>query len=207
MLPIGITIYFAALVYNSSGRFFRSLYRLVSGGSDIPPPIQPALPIVGLVALLLLIYLVGLLARTYIGSRVVATGEWLIATLPFIRDIYGATKQISRSLFERSETTLTRAALIEYPRRGIWVLGFVTGRTNGRLIAGKELLAVLIPTSPMPASGFVVFVEPQEVIPLDLSAEEAFRIVISGGFLVPTKPDGTPLATVQPPAGAARSLQ
>ena len=110
---------------------------------------------------------------------------------PIVRDIYKAVQQIAHTLFGPQEVKFSRAALIEYPRRGVYALCFVVQSVGGRLPPLPEgYTAVLVPTSPVPASGMVVLVPSEEVLPLEISVEEALKYVVSAGFLLPEKPQG-----------------
>ncbi|GGM97469.1 transporter [Thermus composti] len=189
LLPLLVTLYFLGWVYTYSGGYIQAFLRLLD--LEVPRPYQPLLPFVGLFLAAVLIYLVGTLAENYLGRRLLQSLERSLLLLPLVRDIYKAVQQIAHTLFGQQEVKFSRAAVIEYPRRGLYTLCFVVQPVNRRLPPLPEgYTAVLVPTSPVPASGMVILVPSEEVIPLEISVEEALKYVVSAGFLLPEKPQG-----------------
>jgi uncharacterized membrane protein len=186
LLPLLVTLYFLAWVYTSSGGLIATFLRAL--GLEAPPSLKPILPFVGLLLAVVLIYLVGLLTENYLGRRLILSLERSLTVFPIVRDIYKAVQQIASTLFSRSEVRFARAAAIEYPRRGLYTLCFVVQPVGRRLPPLPEgYVAVLVPTSPVPASGMVILVPEAEVLPLEISVEEALRYVVSAGFLLPER--------------------
>jgi uncharacterized membrane protein len=187
LLPLLVTLYFLGWVYTYSGGYIQTVLRLVN--LEVPRVYQPALPFVGLFLAGVLIYLVGTLAENYLGRRLIVSLERSLLLIPIVRDIYKAVQQIAHTLFGQKEVKFSRAAVIEYPRRGLYTLCFVVQPVEDRLPPLPEgYTAVLVPTSPVPASGMVILVPSEEVIPLEISVEEALKYVVSAGFLLPEKP-------------------
>jgi uncharacterized membrane protein len=150
---------------------------------------------VGFLLAAALIYLVGALAEHYLGRNLIASLERSFLLLPIVRDIYRAVQQITHTLFGQKEVKFSRVAVFEYPRRGLYTLCFVVQPVESRLPPLPEgYTAVLVPTSPIPASGMVVLVPSEEVIPLEISVEDAIKYVASAGFLLPEKPSGPSIA-------------
>lgn len=145
-------------------------------------------PGMGLTATILLIMLVGVLGRNVAGSRLVGIGERIITRTPVARTVYGAAKQLVEAVTLPEHKQFKRVVAIEYPRRGIYAIGFATGRTrmpaNGE---NGELVAVFIPSTPTPVSGMVVLVPQNEVIELDTSTEDAIKFLVSGGLALPSR--------------------
>lgn len=198
LLPLLVTLYFLGLVYAYSGGYIQGFLQLLS--LEVPRPYQPVLPFVGLLLAVALVYLVGTLAENYLGRRLIGSLERSLLLFPIVRDIYKAVQQIAHTLFGHQEVRFSRAAAIEYPRKGLYTLCFVVQPVGGRLPPLPEgYTAVLVPTSPVPASGMVVLVPSEEVIPLEISVEEALKYVVSAGFLLPEKPSG-PLTSLPPRA-------
>lgn len=142
----------------------------------------------GLVITLVLIALVGVLVRTLIGKRLIAFWESIIGRIPFIRGIYGAAKQLTEAVLMTGEKSFSRVVLIEYPRKGLYCIGFVTGQTGGEVATkfeGKKMLNIFVPSTPNPTTGYYMILPESDVIPLDISAEDAFRMIISGGLSIP----------------------
>jgi uncharacterized membrane protein len=159
-----------------------------------------AIPGLGLVILAVFLTLVGALTANFIGRYVHRFFERLLARMPVVRSIYGATKQIFETVFAQKSNAFREAVLVEYPRRGIWTVAFVTGRTGGEIadVSADELVTVFIPTTPNPTSGFLLFLPRKDVAPLSMTVEEAIKMVVSGGIVTP--PDRRPLGKRQAPA-------
>jgi len=142
--------------------------------------------LIGLLLALVLIMAVGALVRTYVGKRLISFGESLIDRIPFIRSVYNAVKQLTETVFRVDETkNFNRVVLIEYPRKGIRSIGFVTSRTRGQIsrkLRNNNLLNIFIPSTPNPTTGYYLVIPEEDVIEMDLTPEEAFRIIISGGL-------------------------
>tara|TARA_Y100000815_G_scaffold245979_1_gene245214 strand:- start:326 stop:769 length:444 start_codon:yes stop_codon:yes gene_type:complete len=107
--------------------------------------------------------------------------------MPVVRSVYSAIKQIFETILAQQSNAFREAVLIEYPRRGIWAIGFITGTTKGEVqnLTLEETVNIFLPTTPNPTSGFLLFVPREEVVPLDMSVEEAVKMVISGGIVTP----------------------
>ncbi|MGQ9754001.1 MAG: DUF502 domain-containing protein [Thermaceae bacterium] len=186
LLPLLVSLYFLGWVYTSSGSLIQRV--LLALGLEVSPGMRPLLPFFGLLLTLLLIYLIGLLTENYLGRRLINLLERPIIAFPILRDIHKAVQQIASTLFGRTEVKFARAALIEYPRQGVYTLCFVVQPVGDKLPPLPEgYVAVLVPTSPVPASGMVVLVPQEEVLPLEISVEEALRYVVSAGFLLPER--------------------
>jgi uncharacterized membrane protein len=189
--PVAITFYLAWI-------FINFLDRQV--GMVLPDKYNPATylpfgaPGLGLVITASALILIGFLTANYVGRYVHRTGERVLARLPVVRSIYSATKQIFETVFSSQSNAFREAVLFEYPRKGLWTVGFITGKTQGEIQAVSEdkLVNVFVPTTPNPTSGFLLFVPKKDLIPLSMTVEEAIKMVISGGLVVP--PDRRPPA-------------
>ncbi|MGB0498476.1 MAG: DUF502 domain-containing protein [Rubricella sp.] len=151
-------------------------------GNDVPG--------FGLVIFFLFTALVGALAKGIMGRSILRWGENLVDRLPLVRSIYNGIKQIAETILNQSNTTFSTAALIEYPRPGIWAVAFVSTETRGE-VAEKlddELLSVFLPTTPNPTSGFLLFVPRRDVVLLDMEVEDAAKLIISAGLVTPPTP-------------------
>jgi len=149
-----------------------------------------ALSVAGFLVALLLVCMVGALLASVVGKGLWRRIEKFIMNTPFLKQVYPYVKQITDFLLvrDRKEKLFSRVVAVEYPRKGIWSIGFVTGSGIKKLAENvkKELLTVLIPTSPTPFTGFVIMVPKQETIELDISIEEALRFAVSGGVITPS---------------------
>jgi len=174
-LPVAVTFSIIAWL-------FRLVDRLL--GWLLPPLIGREIPGLGLVASVIAIFFIGALATNVLGRRVVGFFERLMLRIPLARSIYSATKSISDTIFLQRRAAFQRPVLVEWPRQGLFTIGFVTGETRGLPGAsGDRGLNVFVVTTPNPTTGFLMFVPESDVRPLEMSVEDALKIVISGGIV------------------------
>jgi len=161
---------------------------------------------IGVVAFLIFTVIVGWLAKGIIGKSLINWAESVVHNLPVVRSVYKGLKQIAETVFAQSEASFEKACLIEYPRKGIWAIAFVAtsakGEVDAKLPEDAGKTAVFLPTTPNPTSGFLLFLPKSDVIELDMTVEDAAKLVISAGLVYP---DGstampTPIGEVRPPA-------
>lgn len=156
-------------------------------------------PGVGVAVFLVFTVVMGYFTKGFIGRTLVNWGERIVEAMPVVRSIYNAVKQIADTILARSAPTFDRACLVEYPRQGIWATAFISTTTRGeigeRLGADKdEMISVFLPTTPNPTSGFLLFVPRRDVIELDMSIEDAAKLIISAGLVYPDSRKGTLVA-------------
>ena len=160
----------------------------------VPAPYRPGawldidIPGFGLLIFLLFTTFVGYLARKVFGRQLIRFGETLIARMPVVRWIYNALKQIVETILSQSASSFQQACLIEYPRRGTWAIAFVATDTKGELLekSGEErMISLFLPTTPNPTSGFLLFLPARDVHLLDMTVEEAAKLVIFAGLVSP----------------------
>ncbi len=144
-------------------------------------------PGIGIVMVVIIFLLTGILTQYLLGRRLIGSGERILARIPLISRIYRAVKQIRDVFFDRGGAVFQRVCLVEYPRPGLMAVAFVTSAEQGlvQLAVGKELIAVFVPTTPNPTSGYLVYLPPDEVTFLDITVEEAMKLVVSGGAYIP----------------------
>ena len=137
----------------------------------------------GVVVFLLFTTFVGWIAKGFLGRSLIRFGENLVRRMPVVRSIYSGVKQIAETVFAQSDRSFEKACLIEYPRKGIWAIGFIStdakGEVKYKVKAKSDLLSVFVPTTPNPTSGFMLFFPRSDVIELDMSIEDAAKLVIS----------------------------
>ncbi len=170
----------------------------------IPDTIQPEKYIginlrgVGMIIFLIFTILVGWIAKGLMGRSLLRFAENLVARMPVVRSIYSGVKQIAETVFAQSERSFEKACLIEYPRRGIWAIGFISttakGEVAGSAATTSPLVGVFVPTTPNPTSGFLLFFPTDDIIELEMTVEDAAKLVISAGLVYPNPKDPT-----QPP--------
>lgn len=149
----------------------------------------------GVAVFLIFTIFVGWLAKGYLGRSFLRWGEGLVGRMPVVRSIYNGVKQIAETVFVKSEANFQQACLIEYPRKDIWVIGFVSSEAKGEVAAhcgDGPLSAIFVPTTPNPTSGFLLFVPTKDVIMLDMSIEDAGKLTISAGLVYPPEQDDEP---------------
>lgn len=145
------------------------------------------IPGLGVLMAVVLLTVLGALTANLFGRTVVGYGERLVGRMPLVRNIYGALKQIFETVVTQSQQSFRDVALIEYPRRGLYSIAFVTTVTKGEIQyrADEEIVSVFLPTTPNPTSGFLLFVPRKDIIVLDMSVEDAAKMVISAGLVAP----------------------
>ncbi len=159
----------------------------------VPPPLRPEnlfgfrIPGLGVILTFLLLVATGALAANFFGKRLIEGWERLLARIPLVSWVYGGVKQVAETLLSPQAEAFRKVLLLEYPRKGIWSLGFQTAATLDEVQARteKEVICVFVPTTPNPTSGFIMLVPKDEVTELDMSVDEALRMVISLGVVVP----------------------
>lgn len=159
----------------------------------LPPDWQPAnllgfsIPGFGVIIALSILLLTGMLAANLFGRRFVEMWERILNRIPLVRSIYSSVKQISSTIFDPSGKSFRKVVLLEYPRKGLWSIGFLTNDTMGDELCSVDdtLVSVFIPTTPNPTSGFIIMTRKDEITELNMNVEEAFKFVISMGVIIP----------------------
>jgi uncharacterized membrane protein len=149
-----------------------------------------AIPGIGVLLAVMIITMIGFLTANFIGRSIVNLGERFLSRMPLIRNIYSGLKQIFQTVLSDQSGSFSEVGLLEYPRKGLWAIVFIAtetrGEVNRRLLAdGNETYSVFLPTTPNPTSGFLLFVPRSEVTILDMSVEDAAKLVISAGLVAP----------------------
>lgn len=159
----------------------------------LDPSVQINVRGIGVVIFLLFTVIVGWIAKGLIGRSMISFAEGLVERTPVVRSIYSGIKQISETVFAQSERSFEKACLIEYPRKGIWAIGFISTNTKGEIAArgndGRPMLSIFVPTTPNPTSGFLLFFPEDDVMVLDMTVEDAAKLVISAGLVYPNGKD------------------
>ena len=185
-LPIALTWFILQFLLKNfdalSPVFTRMLIQL---GAPIPEGFR--IPFLGLVVTLLIVLAVGWLTTNFFGKTLFELGELMIEKIPFVRRIYKSSKQVVSSIAEADTSTFRKVVLIEFPRRGLLAIGFVTGESRGEVqrITRENMLNVFVPTMPNPTSGFLIFSPPEELTEVSMTIEEGIKYVVSGGIVTP----------------------
>lgn len=182
--PIFITFYLAWLFIH----FVDSKVTPLIPSAYNPETYLPfGMPGLGLIVLVIAMTMIGALTAGFVGRLYVRASERLLNRMPIIRGVYGAIKQVLETVLAQKSNAFRKAVLVEYPRRGIWAIAFITGTTKGEIqnLTEEECVNIFLPTTPNPTSGFLLFVPKKELTPLSMTVEEAMKMVISGGIVTP----------------------
>ncbi len=186
LIPISLCIYILKIVITAADRFLLGL---------LPSPYNPGtylpfhIPGMGIILTVAVIFLVGLITANFVGKRLVGGIESLFARIPLVRTVYTGAKEIVQTIILDRPSQFRQVVLIEYPRKGIYCIAFVTGWPS-RELASKvdgDFLNIFIPTTPNPTSGFYILVPKEEIIPLNITIEDAFKLIMSAGMSLPAR--------------------
>ncbi len=196
--PIAITAYVAVVFVNVVDSY---VTRLLPARYNPENYLPFGVPGIGLLVIAVFLTVVGFLTASFLGHQLLRIGERMVDRMPVVRNIYGALKQIFETVLAKSSTSFRQCVLVEWPRREIWVIGFITGRAEGEVgrRVESDMVTIFVPTTPNPTSGYMMFVPRRDVILLDMTVEEGIKLVISGGIVVPPDPKAQ-----NGPADAAR---
>jgi len=171
-------------------KFFLELVNNLIPQKYLPEAIfklDTTIPGSGIILVLLVILITGVLVTNILGRKLVALWEKVLNKIPGFRNIYNVLKKVSDTVFNTSTESFRKAFLIQYPSKGIWVIAFQSGdyRGEAKSIIGEEIMNLFVPTTPNPTSGFFVMMAKKDAFELDMSVEEAFKLVISAGVVTP----------------------
>ncbi len=148
---------------------------------------------VGVIFFLLFTIIVGWVAKGLIGRSLLSWAEGVVENLPVVRSVYSGLKQIAETVFTQTDTSFDKACLVEYPRKGIWAIAFISSTAkfeiDEKLPSEEQKVSVFLPTTPNPTSGFLLFLNRSDVMELDMTVEEAAKLIISAGLVYPNPKD------------------
>lgn len=175
--PVGVTVFVLWWIFARLDAILGRIFAAV--GVRVPG--------LGLVALAALVIGVGWVAQQAVGRQLINMGRNWLMKFPLTKSIYSAASQLTEQILGEKKRFFRSCVLVEYPRPGCWVVGFVTSEAAGEIseLTGKDAVAVFIPTTPNPTSGYVVFVPRTDIRTLQMSVEDGFKLVISGGAVTP----------------------
>ena len=187
--PIAITIY---LTYNFLLWVDSKVTPLIPPGYNPNGYLPISMPGLGLVVAVVFFILVGWFAKNIFGRLIINVSESIVHRLPIIRAIYKGIKQVFETVMGNQAQAFKEVVMFEFPRKGVWAMGFVTSTTKGEVqrLTAEEVVNVFYPTTPNPTSGFLIFVPRKELIFLDMKVDEAIKMIVSGGILTPPDPAG-----------------
>ncbi len=176
-LPITITLYITISIIN----FFDNL--IIK--NLFPTSLAASIPGLGIATSLICVVVIGFVASNFLGRYFVLLSDAILSKIPVIRNIYSTTKQIFDTLLANNSKAFKEVVLVEYPRKGMWVLAFVTSEVKGEIqtLTNDNVVSIFVPTTPNPTSGFLLFVPTTDVIRLSMTPEVAMKLIISGGMI------------------------
>lgn len=193
VIPLATTIWLAVSIATWAIDFLTRIPKQLNPFDGLDPLLVNFLNfLVGLTVPLTLVLLIGLMARNIAGKWLLDLGEQLLQAIPLAGSVYKTLKQLLETLLKDSSGKFRRVVLVEYPRRGTWTIGFVTGTIDSEIQSqiqshiSEKMLGVFLPTTPNPATGWYAIVSENEVIDLSMSIEDAFKVVVSGGIVNPS---------------------
>ena len=188
VVPVGISLWFLQFVTELTDDQLAHLPTNLHPNTYLPFPI----PGLGLILTIVSVFFIGVITTNIIGRTFVQMGEKIVDKIPLIRTIYILVKQVMETILSNDQESFKKVVLIEYPRKGLYSLAFVTGTAKGEIQdkTSSRLINVFVPTTPNPTSGFLIMVPEEDALVLDMDVEMAFKLVISGGMVVHEKNNG-----------------
>lgn len=203
--PLAITAWITLWFINFIGRRMAPFIQ-----PFIPESFDFVVPVAGVLLMLCALTLLGALATNLAGRSIVHYGERLLARVPVVRTIYKTLKNIIETLIHQGRGTFTKAGLIQYPRPGLWSVVFIATNVKGEIserTQSEEMVSVFLPTIPNPTTGFLIFVPRKDIIVLDMSVEDAAKLILSVGLVVPPRKAAAPESVPAPVSDAAPAQQ
>lgn len=184
--PVGLTVW---LLWTVMGWVDSVVLPLVPSTFQPEKYIGINLRGVGVIFFLFFTIVVGWIAKGLLGRWMIGQAEGIVDRTPVVRSIYSGIKQIAETVFAQSDRSFEKACLIQYPRKGIWAIGFISTQAKGEIAqraeTGGDLMSIFVPTTPNPTSGFLLFLPREDVVELDMTVEDAAKLVISAGLVYP----------------------
>ncbi len=187
VLPISITLFVLTFLFKKLDNFLSPAFVKLLILFGLPLKEGQFIPGLGFVATILTILLAGLITRNIIGRKFFNLGELIVEKIPVARSIYSGAKQIIETVTKSQTETFSKVVMIEYPRKGLLSLGFITCAAKGEIqeVTEESVVNVFVPTTPNPTSGVLVFVSKKDIIPLSMTVEDGIKLVVSGGIVTP----------------------
>lgn len=202
--PIGITIYLVVITIAAIDRNVKSL---IPEGYEIerflPPGFPGGVPGLGLIAAVILLTVIGFLATNFMGRSLLRWGEHLVARMPVVRGLYSGLKQIFETVFSQSGQSFRQVALVPWPAKGSWTVAFVTSDQTGEVgrRLTRDLVTCYVPTTPNPTGGYMVYFAREDITILDMTVDQAMKLIISCGVIVPPEKGAEKIASRATGAG------
>ena len=182
-VPIGLTVYILIFLID----LMDGLLHVIPSRFHPDHLLGFRIPGLGIIFTVVFIFAMGLTTRSILGSKILLWGESMVVRVPLVRGIYQAFKQVVDAMVSTKGESFKRVVLVEFPRKGLYTVAFVTGLTSGEVRdkTAENCVNIFIPTTPNPTSGFYMMVPEDQVVTLDMTVEEAFKLIMSGGIVAP----------------------
>lgn len=181
----------------------------------LPPLLQPetytnyAIPGFGVLVLVIALTILGAVTANLVGRSLLALTDRVLSRIPLVRNVYAAIKQLTEVLANNQQASFDRCVMVEYPRPGSWCIGFVSSHAKGEIGSklGTTKIGVFVPTTPNPTSGFLIYVEEESSIPLEMSVEEGAKMILTAGLVVPDFEPPEENSVTEPEVGTEQLAQ
>ncbi|MBI5642775.1 MAG: DUF502 domain-containing protein [Deltaproteobacteria bacterium] len=183
VVPVYITFYVLSIIVGFMDTIFLILPKAAHPDNFLPVHI----PGLGIIFTIIAVVIIGVLATNFFGKRLLIMAEKALSKVPVIRIVYNATKQFMETFFTQDNQGFRKVVLVQFPREGMFSIGFVTNRPGGEIKhkVHPDMYSVFVPTTPNPTTGFFIVVREKEIIPLEMKVEDAFKIIMTGGMVFP----------------------
>lgn len=184
VVPLYITVYVLSLIVG----FMDSVFMLLPQAARPDAFLPFHIPGLGIIFTIICIFLVGVITANFLGKKLLYLGEKMLSKVPVLRIVYNATKQFMETFFAKEHEGFRKVVLVEFPRDGVYSMGFLTCKPTGELKkkTGDGFVSVFIPTTPNPTTGYYIVVPEDKVIAIDMRVEDAFKVIMTGGMVMPS---------------------
>lgn len=187
LLPLFVTFFMLSFLFKKIDNLSQPLVQRLLSQLPFWKYTSGYIPGLGIVLTILIVFFTGLVVTNVMGSKLMALGERMLEKIPLVSSIYGASKQFLQAISLSSQDSFSKVVLVEYPRKGIYSVGFVTCDSMGepQRVTDEEMINIFIPTTPNPTSGMFIMVPKNTTIPMAMTVEEGIKLVVSGGMVTP----------------------
>lgn len=188
LLPLGVTVFIVNIALDRVGNPASELFfNFIDQNIRELPTVEIPLQLLSLLIVFLIITALGYFSRIFIGQLLLKFFERILTQLPLISQVYNTVKQLVDTFSQQKKAVFQEVVMIEYPRKGIYAIGFLTNQAKGEVqsLTGEHLVNVFVPTTPNPTSGFLLMIPKKEVIPMQMSVGDGMKTIISGGAVTP----------------------
>jgi len=189
-LPLVITIVVFKFAFETLDNLLGPLITRLLIELGVPIVQNFQVPGLGVIATLAIVFFIGLFTTNFVGRKTLKLGEWVVTQIPVIRSVYSGAKQIINTIAAGGSSNFSKVVLVEYPRKGLYCLAFITGETRGEAtkLIGDDLINIFLPTTPNPTSGFYLMARRKDLIEMDMTVEDGVKMLMSGGLVTPNGP-------------------